>query len=214
MVKECDEKVLFGFKQTLMRQATKLDALNELLVEKGMITKEEFSTKLKQTEEVLDTKYLFLPEACIEIEAVSKGLRITQGSESYLAKEFKLTKDVVHFINLCVEKGFPCVIRDNHPKPGNRKKGVEYIGFSSHRNEPRKVQWVCVINKRSPFPKDNNSKLKQVCFEKRYLSVLKKAKVVPKIESKRLTSPGNYLVDFKYFERAISACAKNLDEID
>ena len=50
MAKKLDEKELVSFKELLMSQMIQLDAVSELMIEKGVITKEEFEAKLKQVQ--------------------------------------------------------------------------------------------------------------------------------------------------------------------
>ena len=50
MAKELDPKELVNFKELLMANSTQVDALCQLLIEKGIITSEEFLTKLKQVQ--------------------------------------------------------------------------------------------------------------------------------------------------------------------
>ena len=50
MAEKLDEKELVGFNEAFLSQMIQLDAVCELLIEKGIITKEEFETKLKQVQ--------------------------------------------------------------------------------------------------------------------------------------------------------------------
>ena len=50
MAEKLDEKELVGFNEAFMSQMIQLDAISELLIEKGIITKDEFETKLKQVQ--------------------------------------------------------------------------------------------------------------------------------------------------------------------
>ena len=50
MAEKLDEKELASFKELLMSQMIQLDAVSELMIEKGVITKEEFEAKLKQVQ--------------------------------------------------------------------------------------------------------------------------------------------------------------------
>ena len=158
---------------------------------------------------VMDTKDLFLPEVDIKIEAVFEGLRITQNSESYIAREFKLTKDLRSFIKLCVEKGLSCIMQDGHPQQGKRNDGVgvAYIGFSRDPTE----HWVCVVDDNSPLPKNIDSKLKLVTFNKIYIDILTESVKEPEEE---WSNNDNIWVPYEEFEKAISACAKNVDEVE
>lgn len=50
MGEKLDEKELVGFDEAFMSQMIQLDAVSELLIEKGVITKEEFAAKLKKVQ--------------------------------------------------------------------------------------------------------------------------------------------------------------------
>ena len=48
MAEELDPKELVSFKELLIANAIQVDALTQLLVEKGIFTEQEFFSKLKQ----------------------------------------------------------------------------------------------------------------------------------------------------------------------
>ena len=50
MAKKLDPKELVHFKELLMANSIQVDAVAQLLIEKGIITKGEFFTKLKQVQ--------------------------------------------------------------------------------------------------------------------------------------------------------------------
>ena len=56
MAKKLDKKELVEFKELLMANSIQVDALCQLLIEKGIITSEEFFTKLKQIQTRYQTK--------------------------------------------------------------------------------------------------------------------------------------------------------------
>ena len=47
MAEKLDEKELVNFKEMLIANSIQVDTLSQLLIEKGIITQEEFFTKLK-----------------------------------------------------------------------------------------------------------------------------------------------------------------------
>ena len=47
MVEELDDKELVRFKEMIMANSVQVDALAQLLIEKGLITEDEFHKKLK-----------------------------------------------------------------------------------------------------------------------------------------------------------------------
>ena len=50
MAEKLDEKEVVSFKEALVGQMIQLDAVTQLLIEKGIITEKEFYTKLKQVQ--------------------------------------------------------------------------------------------------------------------------------------------------------------------
>ena len=50
MAEKLDEKELVSFKEMIMKSSIQVDALSQLLIEKGIITEHEFSTKLKKVQ--------------------------------------------------------------------------------------------------------------------------------------------------------------------
>ena len=50
MAQKLDPKELVSFKELLMANSTQVDALTQVLIEKGIITNEEFFSKLKQVQ--------------------------------------------------------------------------------------------------------------------------------------------------------------------
>lgn len=48
MAEKLDEKELVSFEELLMANSTQVDTATQLLIEKGIITEQEFFTKLKQ----------------------------------------------------------------------------------------------------------------------------------------------------------------------
>ena len=50
MAEKLDEKEVVSFKEALVGQMIQLDTICQLLIEKGLITEEEFYTKLKQVQ--------------------------------------------------------------------------------------------------------------------------------------------------------------------
>jgi hypothetical protein len=48
MARKLDEKEFVSFKELLIANSIQVDALAQLLIEKGLLTEQEFLTKLKQ----------------------------------------------------------------------------------------------------------------------------------------------------------------------
>jgi beta-N-acetylglucosaminidase len=56
MAKKLDDKDTVSFKELLMANSIQVDTLSQLLIEKGIISKEEFFLKLKQVQAEYDAK--------------------------------------------------------------------------------------------------------------------------------------------------------------
>jgi hypothetical protein len=56
MVQKLDEKELVSFKEMLMANSIQVDALSQLLIEKEIITEQEFFTKLKVVQMEYESK--------------------------------------------------------------------------------------------------------------------------------------------------------------
>ena len=56
MAEKLDEKQLVTFKELLMANSIQVDALAQLLIEKGIITEQEFYAKLKQVQMEYENK--------------------------------------------------------------------------------------------------------------------------------------------------------------
>ena len=50
MTEKLDDKEIVSFKEMLIANSIQVDALAQLLIEKGLITKHEFLTKLKEVQ--------------------------------------------------------------------------------------------------------------------------------------------------------------------
>ena len=56
MARRLDEKELVSFEELLRANMIQVDALSQLLIEKGLITEQEFYTKLKQVQHDYESK--------------------------------------------------------------------------------------------------------------------------------------------------------------
>ena len=56
MAEKLDEKELVSFEEMLMVNSIQVDALSQLLIEKGIITQEEFFSKLKMVQMEYESK--------------------------------------------------------------------------------------------------------------------------------------------------------------
>ena len=56
MARKLDDKELVSFEELLRANSIQVDALSQLLIEKGLITEQEFYTKLKQVKHDYESK--------------------------------------------------------------------------------------------------------------------------------------------------------------
>ncbi len=56
MAEKLNEKELVYFKEILIANSIQVDALSQLLIEKGLITEQEFYTKLKEVQREWESK--------------------------------------------------------------------------------------------------------------------------------------------------------------
>ena len=56
MAEKLDEKELVSFEELLRANMIQIDALSQLLIEKGLITEQEFYTKLKKVQYDYESK--------------------------------------------------------------------------------------------------------------------------------------------------------------
>ena len=56
MARKLDDKELVSFEENLRANMIQVDALSQLLIEKGLITEQEFYTKLKQVQHDYESK--------------------------------------------------------------------------------------------------------------------------------------------------------------
>jgi len=56
MAEKLDQKDLVSYEELLMANVIQVDALSQLLIEKGLITEQEFFTRLKQVQAEYESK--------------------------------------------------------------------------------------------------------------------------------------------------------------
>jgi hypothetical protein len=143
----------------------------------------------------------------LRLQQQSDGLSVTQAGESYLARDWYLTDQVVSFVDLCVENGLPCVIRYSHPRRHLRAKGVQYLAFSRTPAE----RWVCVLDQYSPKARREADLIDQVTFEKHYRVVLEKGSIPWSWER---AGGKNIFVPFDRLQSAIPICAQAIELVE
>jgi hypothetical protein len=77
MAEKLDEKELVSFKEMMMANSIQVDAVCQLLIEKGVITEKEFYRKLKEVQQEYESKKAELKKSERKIE----GHRIKNGRE-------------------------------------------------------------------------------------------------------------------------------------
>lgn len=80
-----------------------------------------------------------------DVREVAEGLLVRQGSEAYIARNWRLTPTVQELIDAATEAGLGCMIRDDHPRRNARLpniRGVVYIAFSPSSQ----TQWSLAID--------------------------------------------------------------------
>lgn len=103
------------------------------------------------------------------LEEIDGALQITQDGRTYLARNWKLTDELVDVIEIALSHGLTALWRKNHPRDafcdhGSRfEVGSHHIGFSRNHNE----SWVFVADRSStpPFPR-------RIIFNKKLASYL------------------------------------------
>lgn len=85
------------------------------------------------------------PNQGLELIQEPHGVLVCQNGDAYLARGWKLNSDLISIIQSFLDAGFSCLIREGHPRRENRKKGVDYIGFSATTSD----WWVAVLDKSS-----------------------------------------------------------------
>lgn len=115
------------------------------------------------------------PEIGLELVEITQGLRVRQGlngqSLAYVARGFRLTAEILNFVELCIESGLVCAIQNNHPRKenlGEDGKGVDYLSFSKIHDE----LWVCCMDSRSFQGGQEKGKLVDIGIRKQYSKAL------------------------------------------
>lgn len=84
-----------------------------------------------------------------ELEEVEHGLLVRQGCEAYVARNWRCSSEVIDLIEAAQGAGFPCMIREDHPRKNARwpnPRGVVYLAFSPTASD----QWSMAIDTANP----------------------------------------------------------------
>ncbi|MBK9578949.1 MAG: DUF91 domain-containing protein [Fibrobacteres bacterium] len=149
------------------------------------------------------------PEIGLELEQAAEGVVVRQFGDAYVARNWRLTDDVIAKIKICLGSGLKAMIQVRHPEYANRMpKGDGVIYFSFARSE--KEMWIVVFNDNSPFPKkrpfDNVS---TVLINKRFRHFLTAGDIPWVTEKGR--SACNVEIPCEFLETAIASCLKGME---
>ena len=145
--------------------------------------------------------------AGLELREVLNGIEVSQHEEKYLARDWRLSQDLIFFVATCIAEGAICAIRHSHPQPSNRVRGVDYIGFSRAPEE----RIICVADQHGPKTKSADARLKRIIFENHYRFALDKARVNWKWQG---TSAKNIEVPFAEFPLALKSCLESTEFVE
>jgi len=147
--------------------------------------------------------------AQLTLTEVEAGLLIQQHEDSYIARHWRLTPDVLSVVQLAMNFGLVCMIQNRHPqasKRGARGDGTVYMSFARRSTE----YWVLTIDQNSSVTgKKPWGRLKQVLISKRYRHALQQASIPHDVEP--FSNASNIQVPFEYAEAALRACTPYLD---
>lgn len=145
----------------------------------------------------------------LSLTEVESGLLVQQYRDSYIARNWRLTPDVVSTVELAVKYGLVCMIQNRHPqasKRGAKGDGTVYMSFARRSSE----YWVLTIDHNSSVGgKKPWGTLQQVLINKRYRHALQEASIPNAIES--FSNASNIQVPFEYAEAALRACEGYID---
>jgi hypothetical protein len=113
----------------------------------------------------------------LELTEVPQGLLVRQemGGQSrvYIARGFRLTADVIEFVERCMAYGLVCAIQKGHPRKGNLGEdgeGADYLSFSTKHEE----LWICCVDSWSFRGNKANGLFINVGIQKRFALDLNK----------------------------------------
>lgn len=125
----------------------------------------------------------------ITLEDVENGILVKQYDIAYIARNWKITKEVIEMVDTCLESGMRWMIRSNHPKRSNQypnKMGVVYLAFSPTRDN----QWSMAIDTFNP----NTNKFRFGVFNGKYKTQFDQNKISYNFEGRNKNS-GHIVVE-------------------
>lgn len=147
------------------------------------------------------------PQAALEIFDHPLGLWVRQGRNGYLARDWRLTPQVLEFIDATIGAGIATVIRAEHPKPNNRIRGVAYIAFSRAPHE----RWIVTLDQYSPASGKRGGTVRQFTVEQAYRAILESAGVPYRQER---GGGKNLYVDYEHHRRVLEVAALSAEDVE
>ena len=89
----------------------------------------------------------------ISLEEVDEGLLVQQGTEAYVARNWRLSQPVIELVKVAIAAGQNWMIRNDHPRRNARwpnRRGVVYLAFSPSEHQ----QWAMAIDTICPTSGD------------------------------------------------------------
>lgn len=139
----------------------------------------------------------------LELLETADGIIVSQNNESYLARNWHLTDQVIEVIQWAIESGLHWLVQNGHPKICNRYphgNGENYISFSP----VQKNLWVFVMDEQSPSSKHDRRDVRRVIFQKKYAPIFDQYRIKYKTESRNTK---NLIVEKSEIREAIAVAS-------
>ena len=148
-------------------------------------------------------------KANLTLKETQNGVLVEQGQDSYLARHWTLSTDLIWIVDLAIAKGLPCLMQNRHPqasKRGAKGDGAVYLSFARNDCE----YWVMAVNDHSSaIGRKPWGTINTVLINKQYRHALEEASVPHAIEPFRNAS--NIQVSIAHAEAALCACMKYVE---
>lgn len=148
------------------------------------------------------------PEWGLEITESAAGLIVTQAHRSYLAKEWRLSPQVIAAINTALANGFTSLLQNGHPKGSHLLPdgpGVAYLSFARDFQDP----WCFAFDDRCSPRRTQGREISMVLFNRSHAGELEGGRIPFEVETR---SASNLLVDMEWFEPALQ-CVKSATRV-
>ena len=149
------------------------------------------------------------PNADLTLKETQNGVLVEQGQDSYLARHWTLSTDLIGIVDLAIAKGLPCLMQNRHPqasKRGTKGDGAVYLSFARNNYE----YWVMTVDDHSSAAgRKPWGTINTVLINKQYRHALEEDSVPHAIEPFRNAS--NIQVPIEHAEAALCACMKYVE---